>query len=88
MGKNIERVATAKDLGVYINNTLNYNDYINKIGNSCTVNVVDNLVNNVIKQLVRALACVCRDIEHAGSLESTKEAQQLHEAQPSATLAS
>ena len=26
------------------------------------------------KQLVHASACVCRDIERAGSLESTKEA--------------
>ena len=26
------------------------------------------------EQLVHASACVCRDIEHAGSLEDTKEA--------------
>ena len=42
----------------------------------------------VNKQLVYASACVCRDIEHAGSLESTKKVQEFHEVQPSATLAS
>ena len=26
-----------------------------------------------ISQLVHASACVCRDVEHAGSLESTKK---------------
>ena len=32
------------------------------------------LVENVIKQLVHTLACVHRDMKHAGSLESTKDA--------------
>ena len=36
--------------------------------------IVWHFFDNVIKQLVHASACVCRDIEHAGSLESTKEA--------------
>ena len=31
---------------------------------------------------------VCRDNEHAGSLESTKEVKELHSAAPCATLAS
>ena len=35
MGKIIEPVTTAKDLGVYIDNSLNYNDHINKISSSC-----------------------------------------------------
>ena len=38
-------------------------------------------------QLVHASACVCRDIEHLGSLESTQEARVgLHSAAPRATL--
>ena len=40
MGKDIQPVTTSKDLGVYIDNSLNYNDHINKIGNSYTVNVL------------------------------------------------
>ena len=35
MGKKIEPVTTAKDLGVYIDKSLNYNDHINKISSSC-----------------------------------------------------
>jgi len=35
MGKIIEPVTTAKDLGVYIDNSLNYNDHINNISWSC-----------------------------------------------------
>ena len=35
IGKIIEPVTTAKDLGVYIDNSLNYNDHINKISSSC-----------------------------------------------------
>ena len=31
------------------------------------------ILQNVIKQLVYASACVCRDVGHAGSLESTQE---------------
>ena len=40
------------------------------------------------EQLFHSSACVCRDIEHAQSLESTKEAKELHSAAPGATLAS
>ena len=32
------------------------------------------LISTAIEQSVHASACVCRDIEHAGSLESTKKA--------------
>ena len=44
--------------------------------------------NNKIEQLVHASVCVCPDIQHAGSLESTKEAEELLEVQRRATLAS
>ena len=40
MGKIIEPVTTAKDLGVYIDNSLNYNDHINKISSSCIYKLI------------------------------------------------
>ena len=40
MGKIIEPVTTAKDLGVYIDNSLNYNDHINKISSSCMYKLI------------------------------------------------
>ena len=45
MGKHIEPVTTAKDLGVYIDNSLNYNDHINKISSSCIYNLI--MINRI-----------------------------------------
>ena len=45
MGKNIEPVTTAKDLGVYIDNSLNYNDHINKISSSCIYKLI--MINRI-----------------------------------------
>ena len=40
MGKIIEPVTTAKELRVYIDNSLNYNDHINKISSSCIFKLI------------------------------------------------
>ena len=45
MGKNIEPVITAKDLGVYIENSLNYNDHMNKISSSCIYKLI--MINHI-----------------------------------------
>ena len=45
MGKIIEPVTTAKDLGVYIDNSLNYNDHINKISSSCIYKLI--MINRI-----------------------------------------
>ena len=47
--KIIESVTTAKDLGVYIDNSLNYNDHINKISSSCIYKLI---MINPIKYLL------------------------------------
>jgi len=49
MGKIIKPVTTAKDLGVYIDNSLNYNDHINKIFPSC---IYELIMINRIKHLL------------------------------------
>lgn len=49
MGKIIEPVTTAKDLGVYINNSLNYHDHINKISSS---SIYELIMINRIKYLL------------------------------------
>ena len=38
--KNVEPVTTARDLGVYSDNSLNYNDHIDKISSSCIYKVI------------------------------------------------
>jgi len=43
--KIIEPVTTAKDLGVYIDNSLNYNDHINKISSSCMYKLI--MINRI-----------------------------------------
>ena len=45
MGKNIEPVTTAKDLGIYIDNNLNDNDHINKISSSCIYKLI--MINRI-----------------------------------------
>ena len=45
MGKNIELVATAKYLQVYINNSLNYNDHINNICSRCIYKLI--MINRI-----------------------------------------
>ena len=45
MGKNIEPVTAAKDLGVYIDNNLNYPDHINKISASCIYKLI--MINHI-----------------------------------------
>ena len=45
MGKNIEPVTTAKNLGVYIENSLNYNDHINKISSGCIYKLI--MINRI-----------------------------------------
>ena len=49
MGKIIEPVTTAKDLGVYIDKSSNYNDHINKISLSCIYKLT--MINRVKYQL-------------------------------------
>ncbi|KAK2562733.1 hypothetical protein P5673_014450 [Acropora cervicornis] len=49
MGKIIEPVTTAKDLGVYIDNSLNYHDHINKISSS---SIYELIMINRIKYLL------------------------------------
>ena len=45
MGKNIEPVTTAKDLGVHIDHSLNYNNHINKISSSCIYKLI--MINRI-----------------------------------------
>ena len=45
MGKKIEPVTTAKDLGIYIDKSLNYNDHINKISSSCIYKLI--MINRI-----------------------------------------
>ena len=45
MGKIIEPVTMAKDLGVYIDNSLNYNDHITKISSSCIYKLI--MINRI-----------------------------------------
>ena len=40
LGKEIEPVSVARDLGVYIDQTLNYNEYISKLVSSCVHKLV------------------------------------------------
>ena len=49
-GKNIEPVTTAKDLGIHIDNGLNYNDHINKISSSCICKLI--MMNRIKKNLL------------------------------------